>query len=298
MSFFRLLFLSILLFAFSVVKSQESESSGPVTNEKAFHIGLYLGCYFPNQSTAHVYDGYGFDFEGNKNSFENSFMYNKIILEYGGGYGQTDLIAQSLNVSHSEWTFDESDMPVNMRYTPSFLVGLNCRYSVDNRNAILFNINASKITATGNFTIMTTPQSTSGNFGRNIHTFAIKGVEQRLMIQVGYQHLFGENPKINFLTEGGLNVTMAKFDQNEILINELYIDLTDNYYQPGYNAYTIRKPIGIGFGAFAGLGLHMNATEAWTIQFLYNPSYEGINLVSNATLKFQHSLGLRAYYKL
>jgi hypothetical protein len=223
-------------------------------------------------------------------------MYNKIVLEYGGGYpGQVDVIAQALGVQHGEWSFSESDMPVNMRYAPAFLIGLQGRYSVDNKNAILLNINASQLNITGNFTIVTTPQTNFTQVNRNIHTFGIKGVEQRMMMQIGYQRVFGKSEKVNLLAEGGLHITLAKFDQNVIMINDLLIDLTSYYYQPGYNAYYVRKPIGVGYGAFAGVGINANFNKA-RIQLVYNPSYEGINLGDDTKLKMQHSIGLRMYY--
>lgn len=191
-----------LLTLFNSLLYAQDENQGDETtiyNSKGFNIGLNIGAYFPNKYTASLYDGYGFDIDGNRNTFENSFMYRKIILEYGGGYGQTDYIAQELNVAHNEWSFTESDMPVNMRYNPSFLVGLLGRYSVDERNAILINVNASKINVSGNFTITTNTSTPINQIPKNIQTFAIRGSEQRLLLQFGYQHLFGENESSIFL---------------------------------------------------------------------------------------------------
>ncbi|MGQ0829118.1 MAG: hypothetical protein ACT4ON_12075 [Bacteroidota bacterium] len=283
-------------------ESTEEENAAPVTNRKGFHVGLYVGAYFANKSTAHAYNGYGYDIDGNRNNFENSFMNNKIRNEYGGyGYsGQPDQIAEALGVDYQSWTFSESDMPVNMRYVPAFLIGLQCKYSVDNKNIILLNVNAAKLTITGNFTIIKPLQANSTQVNDRIQAFPIKGGEQRLMIQIGYQHLFGDSEKINFLAEGGMNITLAKFDKNEILINNLYIDLTTPYYHPGsYNpAYMVRKPIGTGFGAFCGIGINLNMSAKWITQLVYNPSYEGINIVPNAQLKMQHAIGLRMYYNL
>jgi hypothetical protein len=290
-----LLFLIIILKVHSQELSPEGDTLKP--QSRGFHIGLYIGSYFANKYTAYLYDGYGFDADGKRNSFYNSFMYNKIVMEYGGGYaGQPDRIAQALGVQHGEWSFSESDMPINMRYSTAFLLGLQGRYSVDRNNAILLNVNASQLNITGNFTIVTTPQTNFTQVSRNIKTFAIKGVEQRLMFQLGYQRLFGKNEKINFVAEGGLHVTMAKFDKNVILINDLLIDLTSYYYQPGYSAYYVRKPIGVGYGAFAGLGVNFNMSEKARIQFIYNPSYEGVNIGDNPKLKMQHAVGLRMYY--
>jgi hypothetical protein len=296
--FLSIIILFLLLSIQLKAQDENTETNTDQVQSKGLHVGLYVGSYFANKYTASLYDGYGFDADGNRNSFENSFMYNKIVLEYGGGYpGQVDLIAQSLGVQHGEWSFSESDMPINMKYQPAFLLGLQGRYSVDIKNAILLNINASQLNITGNFTIVTTPQTNFTQVDRNIHTFAIKGVEQRLMFQLGYQRLFGKNEKVNFLAEGGLNITMAKFDKNQILINQLLIDLTNYYYQPGYSAYYVRKPIGIGYGAFAGVGVNFNVNEKARIQFVYNLSYEGINIGDNPKLKLQHAVGLRMYYK-
>lgn len=295
----HLLFILLFLLPALTVKSQdESDESDKIKFEsKGMQIGLYVGSYFANKHTADLYDGYGFDADGKRNSFENSFMYNKIVLEYGGGYpGQPDLIAQSLGVQHGEWSFSESDMPVNMRYAPAFLLGLQGRYSVDNYNAILLHVNASQLNITGNFTIVTTPQTNFTQVSRNIKTFAIKGVEQRLMFQLGYQRVFGKNERINFLAEGGLHITMAKFDRNIILINDLLIDLTTYYYQPGYSAYYVRKPIGVGYGAFAGIGVNADLNEKARVQLIYNPSYEGVNIGEDPKLKLQHAIGLRIYY--
>src|SRR5688572_7321666 len=128
---FRIFILLSLLVSTLCRAQDDPEFEGMPVNRKGFHTGLYIGSYFADNHTAHMYDGYGFDAEGGKNNFEGSFMYQKIILQYGGGYGQTDYIAEALGVNPEDWTFDESDMPTNMRYKTSFLIGFHNRYSVD-----------------------------------------------------------------------------------------------------------------------------------------------------------------------
>jgi hypothetical protein len=303
--FQKIVLLLTLLFSanLSAQDTEYDESGKPIitTTKKGFHVGLYTGVYFANQSTASAYDGYGFDIDGNKNNYDNSFMYNKIVQEYGGygNPGSPDEIAIALGVDYHTWTFNENDMPTQMRYFPSFLLGLQSYYSADAKNKILFNVNATRLSINGNFTIMTPQLPNSTQINKRVNTFAIRGREQRLTLELGYQHLFGKNEKLNLLVEGGMNITITKFDKNEILINNLLIDLTASYYQPGaFNTYVTRKPIGTGFGAFAGIGANLNMSEKWIMQLLYNPTYEGINIVPDATLKMQHSIGLRAYYKL
>jgi hypothetical protein len=279
---------------------EEDTGTTPEVRPKKLQAGLFIGPYFANKKTASFHDGYGIDFDGKKNNFENSYMYNKIIMEYGGGYGQgTDQIAQELGVMHGDWHFDESDMPTYMRYQPAFLIGLQGKYSVDTKNAILLNVNAAKITANGSFTITTIPIFTgSGQAAQTIHEFKIKGTEQRLLFQLGYQHLFGKSDKVNFLMEAGMNITLTKMNNNQIQIKNLIIELTNESYYPGYATFTVVKRVGTGFGAFTGMGVNFNATDAWTIQFVYTPTYEGIKIGAESKLRWQQSLGLRAYYKL
>lgn len=284
------------------INDNKPEADQDYVEEKSpFQYGLYLGALFANQYTASGYDGYGFDVDGNKNNFSNSWMYQKIFNEYGGAYGMTDQIAEALGVDPYTWAFDEGDMPTNMRYNPAFAVGLTVNYSVDKNNSILLNVNASKLVVTGNFTIFT-PQSNSAssnqlNNGSNI--FSIVGGEQRLLLELGYQRILGDPSKFNVIVEGGLHATFAKFDKNIININNLTIDLTQ-YANNAIFATAVpqRRPVGIGFGAFGGLGVNANMGHNTTIQLIYTPSFEQIKIGANIPYQLQNYIGIRLYYDL
>lgn len=286
---------SSILFAQENTEGETTEETG---KERSFKLGIYVGSYFANKYTAGSYDGYGFDMDGVRNTiFEKSWMYEKIVNQYGGGYGQPDLIAPAVGVaSTADWSFTKDDMPTNMRYTPAFLFGLQCRYSVDKKNAISLNLNAAKLNLSGNFTMTTRPPTGSSQINNSIQTFGIRGSEQRLMIQIGYNRILGDNEKANFFVEGGINMTYSQFDKNEILINNLQIDLLEFYDYQGIQAGYTRKPRGMGYGAYAGFGVNITMSEKFTIQLMYSPSYEGIKIGDNPKLKWQHSIGLRAYY--
>ncbi|MFM7054087.1 MAG: hypothetical protein ACKOX7_05035, partial [Bacteroidota bacterium] len=64
-------------------QSDEDYEEYAVYSRKGLAMGLYLGSYFPNKYPASLYDGYGYDLEGNKRDFQNSWMYNKIMNQYG-----------------------------------------------------------------------------------------------------------------------------------------------------------------------------------------------------------------------
>ena len=166
----------------------------------------------------------------------------------------------------------------------------------------MFNINASKLKLSGNFTIVVTssligPQQPGYE---NIKTFSITGGEQRLMFQLGYRRILGDTEEsvMNFFIEGGATVNMTKFLRNQVAINNLQIDLSYYYTQPHYTTYHAKFLSGIGFGAFAGFGLDLRANPKWTLQLLYNPTYEKINIGEEPKLTLQHTIGLRAFYNL
>jgi hypothetical protein len=305
---FQILLLKMLLL-FSIIgnttviaqdnDSDEISTDQPKANKK-FVLGLYIGSLMANQYTAGMYDGYGFDQDGNKNSFDNSWMNQKINFQYGyqNQSGQPDQIAEQLNVPPGTWSFGPDNMPRNMRYQPAFTVGLNTRYSVDKMNAIIINVNASKLVVSGNFTIETPQPANSTQMNSNtIQTFSIIGGEQRLVLNFGYQHFFGnEEARFNAFVEGGLTAALAKFSSNTVIINSLTIDLT-SYYNNIYNTQPpVRRPIGMGFGAFGGLGINIKTNTKYSAQVVYNPSFERINIGFDPQLKLQNAIGLRFYY--
>ncbi|HXB39845.1 MAG TPA: hypothetical protein VNZ49_04835 [Bacteroidia bacterium] len=265
--------------------------------EKGFHAGFFVGTYFANKYTSSLYDGYGIDANGNKNDFYNSAMYRQIVLQNGGYYsGQPDRIAQVLNVQHNEWSFGQGDMPINLKYNIAFMVGVNLRYAFNKTSSLILNANTSKLTVNGDFTIETQTLVNGNQQPVQIKTFALVGGEQRLLMQLGYQQILGDNDKMNFFIEGGANVTMAKLTKNQINVNGLIMDLTNVYYYQNYTAYRNKYLTGVGIGAFAGMGLNITLGNKWLMQMLYSPSYEFVKLGTAPKFTLNHAFGVRGYY--
>ena len=306
----QLFLISFLLFC-KISFAQENDSliedeTSVKQKQKSFHAGVYVGSYWANKSSASLFDGYGFDEFGVRNTFANSLLYNQIVNVYGGGYNGVDLIAQLLNVDHKDWYFNEQDMPTNLRYTTTLLVGLNTRFQVDKKTNITFNINASKLIVNGKFTISSTTTSNGFQSQPIQNQFTITGGEQRLMMQLGYQKIIGNNKKLNFMLEGGLNVIFSKAQKNIAYLtsssfngaNNITIDLMSIYNQQPYNTYSPKYLIGAGIGAFGGIGLHLTINPKYTVQLLYSPSYDRISIGYNPKFRMQNGFGLRFYYNL
>lgn len=295
------LLLSFIIFVNCI--AQTDDDNAPISKtRKGFHMGLMAGTLFANKYTANLYDGYGYDFNSNKNDFANSWIYRKIVIEYGGGNGTPDRITPAAGyVNRSDWTFTQTDMPIELKYNIALALGFHSRYCFNNKDAIVLNVNATKLTINGSFTLTSTvpPFGNTPPGWVSLKTFSILGVEQRLMFQMGYQRILGdEDNPLNCFIEGGAVITMVKFYKNQILINSLQIDLPTQYNNVGYITYQAKNLTGVGFGAFAGFGINMNASAKWTLQLVYNPSYENINIGPNPKLTLQHVVGFRGYYNL
>lgn len=280
--------------------SQEATPKKPKKKKSKFQAGLYLGSYFANKHTTALYDGYGYDIDGKKNNFANSFMYRRIILELGKMNGQTDYVAQALGVGPGEYSFDQTDMPLKMKYNPAVMVGINMNYAITKKDALLLDINATKLTLTGNFTmVITTPPIGPQPPGyQDIRAFGITGGEQRLVFHAGYRRILGEDEVFNCFVELGPTLNMTKYLRNQAAINTLHIDLGSFYSQTYYPTFNAPYLKGIGLGAFAGFGVNIAANENWSLQLLYSPSYEKINIGEMPKLSLHHSGGMRAFYTL
>lgn len=278
------------------------------TERKGFFAGIYVGALFADKYSTHLYDGYGFERDGTKiTDFTRSWMYQSLLETYGKlAVGRPDRIAQELNVGPGEYEFNASDMPVNLTYNIAFSFGLHGRYHFDNRNALLFNINFSKLVVNGQFTIEktnSTPISDPSdpgaiNYSDKIQTFGIRGEEQRVMLQAGYQRILGKGQLLNPLIELGVDLTFSKFDGNKAEVNSLVMDLEMNYDRFGNLSQEARNLTGVGVGAFGGLGLQLELGGKWTMQLVYDAVFQKIALGNDTKHRFHHNIGLRAIYNI
>lgn len=303
-SFFS--FLVLVCVSKTCVAQDDTDTLPKISSDKKLCIGLFIGTYFANKHSTEMYNGYGFNQNGEINDFSNSFLNNQLLYNYGGQRGGTDYVAQTLNVNTTDWTFTQQDMPANLTYNTTYQVGLALRYNLKKSSAIIFNIEATKLTVNGKFTIGTLARNNGIAQPSTVYQGTIIGKEQRLQFNLGYHKVLGDNEKLNFFVEGGLNVVMSKVLSNQALIKsainasgqDLSIDLLNYYSLPGYEYTKSKYLVGVGIGAFAGVGIVLTFNPKYTIQLVYNPSYDKINLGATPKYQLNHGAGLRFYYNL
>jgi hypothetical protein len=310
MQFFikKSIFIFLILFCtYNITLAQDNtDTTSKITSNKKLCVGAFIGTYFANKYATEMYNGYGFNQDGVANDFSNSFLNNQILYNYGGYRGGTDFIAQALNVNHTDWTFTQQDMPGALKYNITYQVGLALRYNLKKSGAIIFNIEATKLTVNGKFTIGTIARNNGIAQPSTVYQGTIIGQEQRLQFNLGYHKVLGDNEKLNFFIEGGLNIVMSKVLSHQAFIksannnsgDDIAIDLLSYYTLPGFEYTKAKYLTGVGIGAFAGAGIVLTFNPKYTIQLVYNPSYDKINLGATPKFQLNHSAGLRFYYNL
>ena len=234
-----------------VYNYEDGETPMSPDSIKGLYFGLNLGFYFPNKAAATLYNGYGYSRSGEQNNFQDSWL-NQAIGS-GASIIERNNVAAAIAeesgypVTADDYLFSESDMPYRMDYTPSFMYGLHLRYHFNADFAAFLEINGTRPTTVGEFTVHLTNVVTSQP-GEYVRSYQIRGEEQRLIFNLGIHKDLGRKEKLKPYFEIGANSTFTKFEENIIKIGNYTRDLSVFLNQ--YNQYqtSARNLTGIGFG--------------------------------------------------
>lgn len=263
-------------------------------------VGLNLGFYQANSNTGGIYSGYGFDRGGARNNFTNGWL-NQAIQGNPIFRART---REAMGFTDDNWTFDESDMPNEMRFTPSFMWGAHFRWHVNPDFALFGEIGGTNPTTTGEFTIVNQSAAPGQLENQRINRLQIRGEEQRFLISLGARQTIGRKQReqrglgtsLLPLIEFGLNSTFVSFEENFINLNGTTVDLTQFFQQQGFQVDEARQLTGVGFGAFGGAGVQIHLGADIMIDLVYRASLEHVRLGEWDERGFQHIFLLRALW--
>jgi hypothetical protein len=280
----------------SFAQDDDAELSEKSDTIQGIYFGLNLGTYFANKYTANEYNGLGYNnFTGDKNqNISQSDLVNTLGVNNQINNQNYNAISQALG----GYNFELDELPINMRYTVAFVIGLHTSYFFNKSNSIFLNVNAIKLTTTDQFTLRLTDLAPTADPSQNREKqlFPIVGKEQRVQFLLGFQKVMGENKIANPYIELGGNMTLVKFDKNEIQVNQFIADITTDYDFATNVATFARIQTGAGFGGFASFGLQIKLGNKFGLNFGYVASMEKIALGPDQKPKLQNTILLRAIY--
>lgn len=280
---------------------EEPEEPHKIYDLHGLVVGLNLGFYQANPNTAGIYGGYGFDRAGQRLPFSQSWL-NQAIQ---GNPQFIQRTSEAIGLAPGEWIFDESDMPGEMRFRPSFMWGGHFRYHVSPDLGFYAEINGTSPVTVGEFTIQTPAVNPIGQVG-SLERFQIRGEEQRLIFTVGAQHTIGRKQRERLgksttllpLVDFGINSTFTQFEESFIQLDEFSgpIDLTVFFQRQGIAVDEARVLSGVGVGAYLGTGVQIHLGADIMIDLIYRASFEHVRLGEWDERGFQHIFLLRALW--
>lgn len=234
---------------------------------RGFSFGLNLGAYFASKSTGNFYNGSGtvsgFIDEGQEiraYSIEerigasSPFIqdYQHILSYYGA----------------SSYFFPRDAYPLDMRYNPTFLIGLQLKYNFNRYASVVANINAAKLKAVSQFTMQFQGTQMPVNSQGDVRLFSIVGHEQRFNINLGYRQGWMMGDFSNFYIQLGGSMLGTQFQKNEVYVAERNYNLFVGAYNPNQQLANVQPRTDIGFGAYGSTGV-----EFWLGRYSFDVSF-------------------------
>lgn len=237
-------------------------------SRSGIEYGGIAGFYFAGNGSAGFYSGK----KGNENNAEyimnNKYWYDEIFL----------LTRANDKVVILEY-------PEKMKYNPAFSFGLFVKYNVDCHKGFYLQFHYAKLTAKDVITFEVDPPI-DYLAEPDIRLYPVIGTEERNMVDLGYNYIFGDKPASRLFIGGGINMNNTLVKESVLRIEDKPFNMVNVYssgqsYIPGaaLQSYEFRQG-GIGFGVFGTLGGRFEFNEAVAIEPGISVYYKYINLES------------------
>jgi hypothetical protein len=254
----------------SVSDNDEEEEEEEEDKYRGFSFGINLGSYFASKKTANIYNGTCvFGDLGRADgvqcfTIDERLDPNFFTLDY-------QRIVNEFQATGVEVPFDS--YPINMRYTPALMVGMQVKYNWGKYHALVFNINAMRVRTVDVFTLRFIGTGAQLNAQQDVRTFDIIGQEQRFNIGLGYRAGFMINEMSNFYWQFGGSLLGTQFERNQIRIGETTYDLILGAQNPNQAPLTLdNAPTRVGIGGYSALGVEFFIKDMYSFDVSFGLS--------------------------
>lgn len=292
-----------------VYNYEDGEGPTPPDSIKGLYVGLNLGYYFANKKTGSIYNGYGYERDGQiVSTVGQSWLYQALFGSPQNINRTNDAMDGVVGTDYYE--INETNFPALMTYRPSFMFGGHLRYMFNSDFGIFTEINGTFPVTVGEFTIQSTRPSSNPLDNQTLRKFIIRGEEQRMIINLGMHTVLGrkaaekkgKTPTILPYLDLGGTITFTKFERNLIDLGERVeyfdriVDLTQFYTRQGQYLDKANLLTGMGLGGFGAVGAQITLGRKFTIDFGYVANIQQIKLGDISEVGIQHQIVLKAIY--
>ncbi len=257
----------------------EIKKKKKIEGPRGFEFSGNFGGYFANKYNAQYYNG-------------NSVNENNIDFVLKNQYW-FDEIKNILRTSINRDSIMLSELPTNMKYSPSMYVGFGVRYNYTPSWALNIQFNFTKLIAKDFFTFQVFPAFDNEN--RSYVKYGIIGSETRNNIEIGVLHTFMPEKIIRPFAEVGVLFTNTKVKESKILIESSEYSLI-NIYSGSYipNTQLQENNIlqgGLSFGGYFSGGVKFVFNDFASFEVMASLYYKQINLQPYKDFKI-HGAGM------
>ncbi len=240
----KLKFLTVFLLLLTLRPAFSQETEEVENTGKGFVIGVNFGIYFPGKYTANFYNG--------SESNDNKMSY---VMD---NYTWRNEIKNALGSFKS---VEVAGLPEDMHYNPVFYPGLLMQYNFSRTFAIVFEFDYLKLKANDAVLLYIDKEDFPTNPERYEKLIPIRGVEERVYINLGVKKIVPISETMDFFGTAGLNINSTKARKNFIYVGGTeysLIDIYGGYYQPGVSQEYAVYQGGIGWGLWGSLGASLH----------------------------------------
>jgi len=234
---------------------------------RGFGFGLNLGSYFASKATGNFYNGSG-TVSGFINEAQEIRAYSIDERIGPSSIFFQDYQAITSYYGATSYFLPMDSYPLDMRYNPAFMVGLQIKYNFNRYSAIITNINATRVKAVSQFTMQFQGTAVQPNAQGDIRLFAITGTEQRFNITLGYRQGWMMGDYSNFYIQLGGSMLGTQFQKNQIFVADRSYDLFIGAMNQNQQVVNAQPRTDIGFGAYGSMGV-----EFWLGRYSFDVSF-------------------------
>ena len=268
------LFLFLLTLTLPALAQDEEGNTKPTVNR--WNFGINFGVYDAHKYPASYYNGFYTN--------ENNIGY--VMSNY---YWYQD-IKNALGASD---TVIVTEYPADMNYKFAMMAGLFIRCNLNLNWGVCLDVNYTQLKAEDvvTFEVDPAPYLTYPDY----RYIPIRGVEQRVHLDLTVQRNFRLKNRIYFFLQGGLNLNYSRVLQSSIYVEDREYNLVNIYgsqtYVPGLSLqeYTVNQG-GVGYGGMVSVGAGIPLADMFGIEpgFIFNYN----NVALEGYNEFRPSFGI------
>ena len=268
----------------------EPESDGYLNTRRGIEFAVNFGLHKPNNKAATAF----FSGAGGYDLGDNIAWLNTIEERLQIDQPNSVVWSQVMNATGLEaGEFRYIELPLEMRYQPGRLLGLQTLYFFNPEAALVLHVDMmTGQKSQGGWNIVSS-DAQQGMGSERRRTYGIFSEEDRLGLSLGYRTAAYIYDDLSWVFEGGASMLGTRILRNYVVIENQTYDLLTASLGPGGNFQGPNSAlVGIGYGGYLGAGFELFFEKGGNLQAMLRVAREEVVMGSYAEPQWNGSVYL------